>query len=208
LKKDGAVLRRLSESSEFIRPVWSPDGKYIYGLNYSHQRSIRRWDSEGKRFTDIPIKGAEGEFKYLQMIAIDPSNKRAAILLDDFKKMLLVTIHEDHFQAIRTLPKDYSYVSEAVWVDEKNLLFVGKKSESRGELWKLNVDSEKIQKVGVPKLWLRDSVTLSSDRKSVIVTAMPDNEEKKWSLWRYTFGTPVAERITVGTEGVSPNWRR
>jgi hypothetical protein len=207
LKNDGTAIRRLHKSSEFIRPVWSQDGRYIYGLSYSQPRSIRRWDSEGKKFVDIPVRGAEAEYKYLQMISFDPSHKRAVILLDHFKKMLLVTVHDDHFQAIKIIPKDYSYVSESVWLDENNLIFIGKKNDKRGELWKLNVDSEKIQMVGVPGLWLRDTVTLSPDRKSVIVCAMSDDDKTKWSLWRYSLGSPRAERITTGTEDVSPSWR-
>lgn len=207
LKKDGTLIRRLPESSEFIRPAWSPNGKYIYGLSYSHPKLIRRWDKEGKGFIDIPVRGAKCRYQYLQAISFDPSNKRAVILLDNFDIMFLVAVHEDHFQVIKMLPKSYSYVSQSVWLDDKTLLFVGIKTGSRNELWKLDVDSEDTQKVGVPELWLRDYVTLSPDKKTVVVCAMPDTEQSKWSLWRYTIGTPRAERITDGTEDVSPNWR-
>jgi WD40 repeat protein len=207
LKSDGAVLRIISKSTDFIRPIWSPDGRYIYALNYDQPKTIRRWDSEGKKFTDLPVKGAENEYEYLQMISFSPNRKRAAILLDNFMKMLLVEVYEDHFQAVKTIPKDYSYVSESVWLDDNNLVFIGKKADSRGELWKINVSSEAVQKVGIPGLWLRDSVTLSPDRKAVIVCAMPDNEETKWSLWYYSFGAQHATRITNGLEDVSPSWK-
>jgi len=207
LNKDGSLIRYLYKSNKFIRPVWSPDGEFIYGLNYSYAKSIRKWDSEGKKFTDVPVKGAESEYKYLQMISFSPSNKRAVLLLDNFNKMLLVSVYNDHFQAIKIILKDYSYVSQSVWLDDNNLLFVGKKDEPRGELWELNVDSEKVRKLGVPRLWLRDFVTLSPDGKAVIVCAMPDNEETKWNLWHYSFGSPHAKRITDGIEDVSPYWR-
>ena len=212
LSSDGTLIKPLAQSSGFIRPVWSPNGKFIYALSYELKNSIGRWDGQGENFRQISIKGADNQYEYLQMISFSPSGKLAAILTDKFKRMLIAEIQGQSFSVKKILPRDFKYVSQSAWLDDNHLLFVGEKESNRGELWVLNINDGSIKKIGITGLWLRDSITLSSDNKSVAVCAAPDNQETaSWNLWKYDLDSAKVTRLTTGTKGaedVEPSWRK
>lgn len=212
LSSDGTLIKPLAQSSGFIRPVWSPNGKFIYALSYELKNSIGRWDGQGENFRQISIKGADNQYEYLQMISFSPSGKLAAILTDKFKRMLIAELQGQSFSVKKILPRDFKYVSQSAWLDDNHLLFVGGKESNRGELWELNIGDESIKKIGIAGLWLRDFITLSSDNKSVAVCAMPDNHKiPSWNLWKYDLDSASVTRLTKGTNGaedVDPFWRK
>jgi hypothetical protein len=54
----GAIVKKLIASQGFIRPVWSPDGRLVYALNYTPNEVARwRWPSGEKEA--IAIHGAD-----------------------------------------------------------------------------------------------------------------------------------------------------
>ena len=88
----GRPVRQLTESTDFYRPIWLPDGRHIVGLNYSITHTIRQWNEEGGKYTDMQIDGFETAYQRLQMVAISPSARHAAFVVDDFKHLLIVDI--------------------------------------------------------------------------------------------------------------------
>jgi len=60
LKKDGEPLKKIKDSAEFIRPVWSPDGNHIYAVNQKIGAAVGRWEKSGGDFQLIPIHGIPG----------------------------------------------------------------------------------------------------------------------------------------------------
>ncbi|MDH3975162.1 MAG: hypothetical protein OEV42_12850, partial [Deltaproteobacteria bacterium] len=209
LSSKGKFETRLENSSSFIRPVWSPDGSYIYAISYSLGTQIGRWGKNGKSFRTIPILGADGMFKYAQMLAFSPSGTRLSILVDKFQTMLLADVHTDVIKVQRQVPLNFTYVSGSAWLDESRLLFIGTQEGNRQELWEMKASDGSVTKKGIPNLWLRDFLTLSPDRRTVVVCGVSDNgKETKWNLWKYSLETAALVRLTSGTEDVEPNWRR
>lgn len=207
IESNGALIGSIKDSSEFFRPVWSPDGRYIYALGFELKNSIGRWDARGRNFTTIPVKGLGKHYQFFQMISFSPSGKLATILIDKFEKMLIVEVSETNFNVKKILPNDFSYVAQSVWLDDTRLLFVGKKNGKRGELWEININDESIRKIGISGLWLRDFLAVSPDKRSVVVCALQNNQKISWNLWLYSLESGKLRRITYGTEDVNASWR-
>lgn len=146
----------------------------------------------------------------MQMISFSPSGSSIAILVDKFQKMLIAEVEEEAIRVTKQVPQDFSYVSGSVWLDESRILFVGEQASTRQELWELNIKDGSVKKRGIPGLWMRDSLTLSPDKTSVVVCGVADGTEKdtRWNLWKYSLASSKLVKISNGTEDVSPNWRR
>ncbi len=207
LNRQGDQIAVLKGSEGFIRPMWSPDGQYIYALSYALKHGLGRWQSSGGNFTSVPVVGFESNFDFLQMISFSPSGRLAALLVDKFDTILVAEVGGDSWLLKRSFPESFSYVSQSVWLDDERLLFVGKKGSTRGELWHLNLKDVSPKKVGIPGLWLRDSIELSPNRDSVVVCAVAPDQDSKWSLWQYSLDSGDAIRISGGSEDVNPSWR-
>lgn len=201
------VVRTVTKSADFIRPAWSPEGKHFFALNYSLGHAIGRWNAEGTAFTEIPVRTKE-VFEHVQMIAFAPNGTYAALLVDDFKKMLIARVSDSAFDVEQVLPSDFSYVAQAAWLDNQRLLFVGKQEGPRAQLWELQVFGGSVKPRGVEGLWIRDYLALSPDRTSVVICGTADSEEDtRWSLWKYSLASSELTRLTNGVEDVTPVWR-
>ena len=218
LNSNGQLISRAVGKSGG-RPIWSPDGKYVYAINYALGRAVERWDAFGKHRIVLPVTGLEDQQlrsgdvpspMILQMISLSPSGKRAALLTRDFKEMLIAHVGDKVLSVQQIVPHEFSYVSQSVWLDEEHLLFIGKRDSMRGELWEINVQSGELRRRGIDGLWLRDSVALSPDGRSVIVTGVRDGQEVSWNLWQYSFETSRLIRLTNGAqaEDVYVSWRQ
>ena len=205
--EDAMVIRAVTNSADFIRPAWSPDGKYLYALKYDLGRAVGRWNAEGTVRTTLPVQSKKS-FDHVQMIAFSPDGKNAALLVDDFKEMLIARVHNSGLEVQHVVPASFSYVAQAVWLDDSRLLFVGTKDDPRGQIWELEISSGSVRPRGIEGLWIRDFLALSPDRKSVVVcgTAVGD-EETRWSLWKYSLTSSALTRLTNGIEDVAPAWR-
>ena len=197
-----------AEGASGFRPVWSPDGQYVYAIDYKLGAAVERWDSYGKNRVVLPITGVDDPRALTQMISISPSGKRAAILMRDFNEMLITDVRDKGLSVLKILPRDFGYVSQSVWLDDHHLLFVGKQGGTRQELWELDVESGTTTKRGIGGLWLQDFVALSPDGNSVVVTATND-VDVSWDLWLYNLETSQLTQLTTGTrdENVAPSWR-
>ncbi|MGB3551149.1 MAG: WD40 repeat domain-containing protein [Candidatus Binatus sp.] len=217
LDSRGNLIGRALKGSG-ICPIWSPDGQYVYAVNYKLGTAIERWDSFGKNRVIVPITGlntlqlqptTKSSLTMIQLISFSPSGKRVALLTRDFKEMLIADVNDKSLSARSVLPRGFSYVAQSVWLDDEHLLFVGRQDSTRGELWELDVNSGTTIRRGIEKLWLRDFVTLSPDRQSVIVTASEDGKPTSWNLWQYFLDTSQAKQLTtsLNAEDVEPAWR-
>ncbi len=198
-----------AEGGSGIRPVWTPDGRHIYAINYKLGSAVERWDAFGKNRVVIPVTGLDNPQLFLQMISFSPSEKRAAVLTKDFREMLITDVSDKALSVRKILPRGFHYVSQSVWLDEEHLLFVGKRESKCQGLWELDVQSESLAKRGIDGLCLSDSVTLSPDRNSVVVTAWREGQGG-WHLWQYFFQPPRLIKLTEGgvwDEDVNPSWR-
>lgn len=208
LNSDGKTIRSLSKSSGFIRPAWSPDGKSIYAVNYTLGQAVGRWNAEGKHFNSIPVQSSE-PFGYVQMLAISPNGERAALLVDDFKEMLIAQVSNHGLNVDRIFPKHFSYVSQAAWIDNTRLLFVGRQYNQRAELWELNTQTGAVKARGIKGLWIRDYLALSPDRTTVVVCGSAVGaKQTRWGLWSYSLKRSSLVQLTNGIEDVDPAWRQ
>lgn len=200
-------IRTLQVSAGYFRPTWSPDGRFIYALNYSIGTALDRWDSNGKNFRIISVNGISGNPRFFQMVSFSPSGKRLAILNDNFDRIHLVRVTDDGLVAENGISGEFQYIAESAWIDEKRLLVIGKQKSGSSSLWELEVDSGNSNQVEIPHLSLRDFLALSPDKKTVIVCATKDGEALSWGLWKFLLGSSVATRLTTGLEDVAPTWR-
>lgn len=197
----------LQNSVGYYRPTWSPDGRFIYALNYSIGTALGRWDSSGKNFKLISVSGISGNPRFFQMVSFSPSGNRLAILNENFDRIHLVRLTDNGLVAENVISGGLQYIAESGWIDEKRILVIGKQKSGPSSLWELDVDSGISNQVDIPHLSLRDFLVLSPDKKTVIVCATKDGEALSWSLWKFLLGSSVATRLTTGLEDVAPTWR-
>jgi hypothetical protein len=207
LDRRGRTTATLDGSAEHIRPVWAPDGRHVFAIDYELGRAIARWDANGKSRTEIPVTGYADSAGF-QMIALSPSGRRAALLGMDFRQLVIVKVSDTQWVTERVAPSGFSFVSQSAWVDDERLIFVGEKDGSRGELWELNVADGSVRRIGIDGLWLRDQMALSPGGDSVIVTATAVGAPLRWTLWRFEIATRMKSQLTTGIEDVDPTWRR
>jgi len=168
------IVRYLEDSTDFIRPTWSPDGLHIVALSYSLGRAVRRWDVNGGIPSTVQISGYEHEYAFPQGLSYGPSGARAVILSDRFERFLVVKAGPGAFEVVRVVARDFEYVAQAAWLDEHNIVFVGRREGDETELWMLDIDGDVTERIGIDGLWLRDYVALSPDRQSAIVCGVTD----------------------------------
>lgn len=208
LSPSGKTIRAAAKSSGFIRPAWKPDGSHFFAVSYALGQAVGRWNAEGTTFSTVPVR-SKVPFEYVQMITFSPNGKYAALLVDDFKKMLIARVKDDAFDVEQVLPTDFSYVAQAAWLDDARLLFVGKQGGPYAQLWELQVFGGTVELRGIEGLYLRDSLALSPDRSAAVVCATAvDAKETEWSLWKYDFSSSTRTRLTHGIEDVTPTWRQ
>jgi hypothetical protein len=203
----GRPVRELVSSADCIRPVWSPNGRFIYALKYSVAGALLRWDSAGRHLTTIPVEGAAGAM--FQMLAFSPSGKRAAILTGGFQQMDLVEVMPTTIRVVATAPSVFHYVSRAAWLDEDHIVFVGREEPGPAHLYELSTSTGAVRRIGIDSLGLADQLVLSPDRRAMVVTAtLVGARPAKWQLWWYSLIGHVRRRLTDGTEGSVTGWRR
>jgi len=206
LDRRGRRIGALQDSLGYIRPVWSPDGRFIFAIKYDLGSSVTRWDAAGTNKTNVRVTGGSESERAFQMISFSPSGARVALLTMHFREMVIASVEGTRLAALTTAPRDFSYVSESAWRDEDHLLFVGKRTERLGELWQLTISDGAVTKLGIDGLSLRDQLALSPDRESVVVTAVA-TAEKSWNVWKYSLTTGQKVRLTTGTEDIVTGWR-
>ena len=123
--------------------------------------------------------------------------------------MLIAKITSSGFDVERVLPKQFSYVSQAAWLDDTRLLFVGKQDNPRAELWELNTQTGAVKTRGINGLWIRDYLALSPDRTTAVVCGSAvDAKQTRWGLWSYSLKNSMLVQLTNGIEDVAPAWRK
>jgi len=202
----GRPVRELESSSDCIRPVWSPDGRFIYARKYSVVGALLRWDSAGRHLTTIPAQGATDET--FQMLAFSPSGKRAAIVTDGFQQMDLVEVTPTTIRVVARAPSAFHYVSQGAWLDESHIIFVGREEPGLAHLYELNTLTCAVRQIGIDSLGLRDQLVLAPDRRAVVVTAaLVGADPTEWQLWWYSLVSHERRRLTDGTEDIVTGWR-
>jgi Tol biopolymer transport system component len=206
LDSTGRRIRGLEKSVGMMRPVWSPDGRTIFALDYDLASAIARWDADGRHKTLLPVSGGEDSLgRKFQMISFSPSGRMAALTTMHFAEMGIAQVASTGLQVVATLPRDFRYVSQSVWLDEGHLLFLGKRGPGVGELWELTVSDGTVRRRGIDHVFLRDQIAISPDRRSIVVTAVSDST-KQWRVWRYDLETGKSVELTHGDEQMVRSW--
>lgn len=224
LDMHGRKLDVLVHSAGYMSPiVWSPDGKYVYAINPRDAHAIGRWDSNGKHFTLIPVRGvacdkdarAIGlacEKQSIQELSFSPSGKHAALVAMAEGSQYIADVRNHEIVARRILPKGFALVGPSLWLDETRLLFIGfKNNGAPSRLWKINIHTGKLKSLGNGGLALTLGLALSPDRRSVVVEAgkatANTRRVPRITLWRYSLYSGATRQLTHGTFDVSPSWR-
>ena len=203
----GAVVQRLRGSEDFIRPVWGHDGQHVFALNYKFARAAVRWGWPKGEKTIVQIYNLPADDHHVQRISFSASGRRAALLGNRFERVYLADFSPEGFQIHRALALPFTYVSFPVWLDETRFLATARTERGApAGLWEINVDSGTVRKLETPGLAMRDSIVLSPDKTSVVVTATQLGGPLAWSLWRVKLDTPEIKRLTTGREDISPSW--
>jgi len=206
--RSGASIGSLSESDGFIRPVWSPDGNYIYAVADAFRHaSVARWRWPSGERTLIPVQNLEQSCNKIDSLSLSPAGDRA-VLLCNFKQLYLAAVRSDLLRVERELPLQFSYVSSPKWLDERDLLAVARlKKGEIANLWRIDSATSVAEIVSTPELALQDYVTVSPDSKSVIVTGSR-RQPLKWRLWHIDLSDKKQTELTSGDEDVAATWTR
>jgi Tol biopolymer transport system component len=206
--RSGAPISSLSESDGFVRPVWSPDGNYIYAVvdTYRHV-SVGRWRWPSGEKALLPVQNLEQSCNKIDSLSLSPAGDRA-VLLCNFKQLYLAEVRSDLFRVERELPLQFSYVSLPTWLDESHLLVVARLRKGEiANLWRIDSATGPAEVVPTPELALQDYVTVSPDSKSVIVTGSRLHP-LKWRLWRIDLSDKKQTELTSGDEDTAATWTR
>jgi Tol biopolymer transport system component len=208
LDRSGATRRYLPGSDEFIRPVWSPDGNYIYAVINAHgHASVGRWRWPSGEKALVPVENLASGCRGINSLSLSSAGDRA-VLLCDFKQLYLAEVRSDLLRVERELAPQFSYVSLPTWFDESHLLAVARiKKGEIANLWRIDSATGFAEIVPTPELALQDYVTVSPDRKSVVVTGSRPNGHI-WRLWRIDLDDQKQTQLTSGTEDVAATWTR
>jgi hypothetical protein len=169
LDRSGATLRYLPGSDEFIRPVWSPDGNYIYAvINALGHASVGRWRWPSGEKALVPVENLPTGCSSINSLSLSSAGDRA-VLLCNFKQLHLAEVRSDLLRVEREIVPQFFYVSSPTWFDESHLLAIARiKKGEIANLWRIDSATGFAEIVPTPDLTLRDYVTVSPDGKSVV----------------------------------------
>jgi dipeptidyl aminopeptidase/acylaminoacyl peptidase len=206
--RSGKSIGALSESDAFVRPVWSPDGNYIYAVvDANHHASVGRWRWPSGDRALLPVQDLEQSCNKIDSLSLSPAGDRA-VLLCNFKQLYLAEVRSDLFRVERELPLQFSYVSSPKWFDESHLLAIARLKEGEvANLWRIDSATGLAEIVPTPELALRDYVTVSPDNKAIIVTGSR-RQPLKWRLWHIDLSDKKQTELTGGDEDVAATWTR
>jgi Tol biopolymer transport system component len=206
--RSGKSIGSLSESDGFVRPVWSPDGNYIYAVADAHRHdSVGRWRWPSGEKALLPVQNLEQGCNKIDSLSLSPAGDRA-VLLCNFKQLYLAEVRSDLFRVERELPLQLSYVSSPKWLDEIHLFVVARlKKGEIANLWRIDTATSVAEIVPTPELALRDYVAVSPDGKAIIVTGSRP-QPLKWRLWHIDLSDKKQTELTSGDEDVAATWTR
>jgi len=201
----GVVVQSIASSDGFIRPVWAPDGQYLYAINYELRGAIGRWAWPSNKRIAIPIRDLDRGCNSIQGISFSASGHRAALLCD-FRRIYIAATGSIDIQIQRLLSLSFTNVGFASWLSDDQLMTVARMEKGRAaKLWRIDVNTAATHAIDTPVLSFRDYVSVSPDKKSAVATAR-QLESNEWSLWRIDFDRLRTTRLTHGSEDVSPTW--
>ncbi len=208
LDRSGARLGYLPGSDDFIRPVWSPDGNYIYAVINAHgHASVGRWRWPSGEKALVPVENLPSGCRGINSLSLSSAGDRA-VLLCDFKQLYLAEVRSDLLRVERELAPQFTYVSLPTWFDKSHLLAIaGIKKGEIANLWRIDSATGFAEIVPTPDLTLRDYVTVSPDGKSVIVTGRRLNPYV-WRLFRIDLDDQKQTELSNGTEDIAGTWTR
>jgi Tol biopolymer transport system component len=207
--RNGAQVADLTGSQDYHRPVWAPDGQSIYAISYHSPAAAGRWPWPVGQMAVVPVEGLEDDCRAIQSISLSLSGRRATLMCD-FKRIYVADVLPNLFRVERPLALSFSYVTFPRWLDDERFLVFAKSQGDRlGKIWSVDAISGATSAVAIEGLYFRGDLTISPDRRSVLVTAMATSaKEIAWNVWRAEIDSGKTMRLTRGTEDLSPTWAR
>jgi hypothetical protein len=203
----GAVVQRLRGSESFIRPVWSSDGRHVFGLSYALARAVARWSWPDGEKTVVQVHNLDADYVNVQGVSFSPSGRRAALLGYRFERVYLADVEPDGLRIQHRLSLPFHYVSFSTWLDEGRLLAIARTERGiPAGLWEITADGGTVRKIEASGLAFGGWLAVSPDRTSVVVTATQTGAPVAWSLWRVDLNSAEVMRLTKGREDTSPSW--
>lgn len=205
IDRRGNLISIFTDSENFMRPAWSPDGAYVYAVSYRSDANVVRWRVADGRREVVRLIGLDQGKTPVQAITISPSGQEVALLNRKFTRIIIGSVSEDVI--VRRLSKDFQYAALPKWLNDQHIVFAGKEwPDRRSKILKIDVTTGVSYSPDITGVIARDWVAPSPDGKELVFTAASVTGELKWGLWKASADGGPAIRLTGGREDVSPSW--
>jgi hypothetical protein len=184
------------------RPRFDPRGEYLYALNYFE--GVRRYSFLKKTWE--PVRVADISISP-QGLAFSRTGQRVAISPGDFRGFLIAKVTTDKFLPEEHVLADFDSCISPQWIDEKTLIFAGRKEPGMQYLWKFDLGSKHLTQLTIPPIGARNFLSLSRDGKTIVFTGT--GEKFEWRLWEVSVDGTGLRQLTTGgnlSSHLGPVW--
>lgn len=190
-------------AEDLYRPVFDPEGKYLYALNYD--LGIYRYSLVDQKWGGVKIENAPGLNP--QRLSFSPKGNRFAISPAHFDGFLIGEIIQGRFVVKEQILKKFNSCISANWIDENRIVFAGRKKEGIQYLWIADLITGKVSQLtkGIPAT--RDFLSLSPDRLSVVFVGTDSDYD--WRIWSINLDGTDLKKLTKSDESsghLEPVW--
>jgi hypothetical protein len=185
---------RSDEKSQLYRPVFDPAGENLYAVNYF--TGIHRFPLSDRTWTQVPVLGAPDLNP--QGLSFSPSGERVAISPARFDGFLIGRVGPDGFSIEKRILEEFESCISPRWVTETQLVFAGRQASGMQHLWVLDLGSGSVRQLTHPPIAVRDFLSLSPSRTTVVFTATDERKPLEWRLWQVQLDGSDLRQLTRG----------
>lgn len=204
------LISQLPNASGFMRPVWGPGGTHIYALSNELDHAVGRWRVSDSAHDTIPIVAPDSmAFRQMEWLTLAPGGRRVAILVDNRDTRLIAQLQPGTLLVTRKMPGELTSQGQAVWLsnDELAVVAIGPNQQTQS-LWSIVLSTGSVSPLSDAGFALKEYVARSPNGHELVVTASRVESMETWNLWRFTRGELQPQKLTSGSEDISPSWRR
>jgi Tol biopolymer transport system component len=193
------LLQDASAGESYLSPTFSADCGYLYAVSMAV--GVVRFSVSQKRWERIRITGAS--VPIVQQVAFSKSGRTVAISPERYNEFLIARNEGNRLVVERSVLKEFYSCLSPVWVGDEAILFVGRraKDDDVQRLWKYEVVTGEVRPLTQSPLATRDRLSLSSDEKTIVLSAT-DGTAGGRGLWTVSVNGTRLRRLTHSKEWV------